>query len=466
MANQDEITRLQEIINNPSSRPAMRTIAQTQLDDLLKQQQPSTALPIGTMSDDDTLRQLLAALQDALVRAGGGNANISDADLRDAVKEELKLLKIDYDDLSDALKSRLQTARRVELILKQPQGLTTISSTNDKMLSRKLTQLILSDYLARNNVYLYGGAGTGKTYMAEYIGGLLGYEVITLNCNQYTSPLDILGGQTIDGYQEGKLSQAWSNVIVNPDGTTRNINGAVLILDELPKIDPNTAGILNEALAKVKDYKEATINGKKELIPPFIRNGRNVKLELGNMFVIATGNVALNTIDPDYEANFKQDLSLQDRFIGSTYKVFVDYRYEAEDIMNGFLFIWIFATRVREAIEEVKATGQAFVSLRLMVNLKETYKVYRSEKKVNTKVGYTALSDPKTIIESFDTFFNLIKESQRQQIVAKVDFDGFKKIVAEKNKMPYNPDAPNFDTEDEQKIAERMIVANEQKRAI
>jgi cobaltochelatase CobS len=327
------------------------------------------------------------------------------------------------------------------------------------MLNRPLTQMILTDLMARNNVYLYGGAGTGKTFMAEQIAKMLGWESITLNCNQFTSPLDILGGQTIDGYQEGKLSMAWSNMMVNADGSKRPIAGAVLILDELPKIDPNTAGILNEALAKVKDFEKDDATGV--IIPPTIINGKNEKLSLGNLFVIATGNVPLNTIDPDYEANFKQDLSLQDRFIGSTYKVFVDYKFEYESIMKGFAFIWIFMVKVREAVIKNRATGQAFVSLRIMVNLKWTYCAYREvvDKILQTKGNLTnnAITNPKTIIDSLNDFFNLFKPSIKDAILNEVDFEGFKRIVQEKNAMPFDPDKPDFNTEAEKKEAKRII---------
>jgi hypothetical protein len=85
--------------------------------------------------------------------------------------------------------------------------------------------------------------------------------------------------------------------------------------------------------------------------------------------------VPLNTIDPDYEANFKQDLSLQDRFIGSTYEIFVDYQVEWDNVrVTASAFIWLFLVKVREKIKEVRATNQAFVSLRLMINVIETYK--------------------------------------------------------------------------------------------
>jgi cobaltochelatase CobS len=337
-------------------------------------------------------------------------------------------------------------------------------------LNRPLTQLILSDLMARNNVYLYGGAGTGKTYLAEEIAGMLGWEPITLNCNQYTSPIDILGGQTITGYQEGKVSMAWVNKITLPDGTKKDIEGAVLILDELPKIDPNTAGILNEALAKVKDFKVEAAT--KVVTPPFIRNGKNEMLPIGNLLVIATGNVALNTIDPDYEANFKQDLSLQDRFVGSTYKVFADYKFEFETLMYGFAFIWLFLVRLREAIIEQKAGSQAFVSMRIMINVKATYLAYRevnsSVRNVNvvdktTGKNIEAISNPKTVIQAMETFFALFKPSQIQPLKDKSGFEDFKRVVEEKNAMPYNPDAPNFDTDAELEEGRNVVDAYQAK---
>jgi cobaltochelatase CobS len=271
--------------------------------------------------------------------------------------------------------------------------------------------------------------------------------------------LDILGGQTIDGYQEGKLSMAWSNMIVNPDGSKKKVDGCVLILDELPKIDPNTAGILNEALAKVKDFKvdAATKIAK----APTIRNGKNEELELGNLFVIATGNVALNTIDPDYEANFKQDLSLQDRFIGSTYRVYVDYEFEATSIMKGFAFIWLFLVKVREAIQNNRGTGQAFVSIRLMTNVKSTYLAYRevlaNSAQKRGKLGVDAISKPKTIVESMENFFGLFKPATKEAILNEVDFNQFKRTVEEKNKMPYDPDKIDFDTAQELQMVQQVI---------
>jgi cobaltochelatase CobS len=444
MANQVEM--LESIINDPNSSQDTINLAQTQLNKL--QSVGGAQVQLAAMGGGETdaeLAAILAALQSALK---GGGSNVSMTEIRKAVNEELAKRKITESDLAPQLLAFLNSSRSVNLTTGKLLGFQTKKNVKAATLNRPLTQLILSDIIARNNTYLYGGAGTGKTFIAEEIADMLGWTKITLNCNQFTSPLDILGGQTIDGYQEGKLSMAWSNTIVSPDGRKEKVDGCVLILDELPKIDPNTAGILNEALAKVKDYKydEAT----KTYIPPTIRNGKNEVLELGNLYVIATGNVPLNTIDPDYEANFKQDLSLQDRFIGSTYRVYVDYEYEANTIMSGFAFIWLFLVKVRQSIEKNRATGQAFVSLRLMMNVKATYVAYReildNTAQSKGKITNDAISKPKTIVEAMETFFGLFKPATKEAILNEVDFDNFKKIVEKKDKMPYDSNSPNFDT--------------------
>jgi len=451
-----QIENLEAIINDPTSSDVNKELARKNLERLQAVGSAQIQTAAMTGEGDAELMAVLSALQSAM-KGGGGNVNM--ADLRKAVNEELAKRKITESDLAPQLLALLNSTRNVKLTVGKLLGIQTTKNVSGKTLARPLTQLILSDIIARNNTYLYGGAGTGKTYLAEEIADMLGWTKITLNCNQFTSPFDILGGQTIDGYQEGKLSMAWSNVIVSPDGKKEKVDGCVLILDELPKIDPNTAGILNEALAKVKDFKVDPATGV--AIPPTIRNGKNEVLELGNLFIIATGNVALNTIDPDYEANFKQDLSLQDRFIGSTYRVYVDYQFEAEAIMKGFAFIWLFLVKVREAIQNNRGSGQAFVSIRLMTNVKSTYVAYREVvdniTKQKGKISSDAITNPKTIVESMENFFGLFKPATKEAILNEVDFNQFKRTVEEKNNMPYVPDNPNFDTPQELQMVQKVI---------
>ena len=462
MAQRGTLEYYQEIVNDTTTPELLRNQAQKQIERLASIGSAQIQTSASTGVGDPQIQAVIDAMQAAVNAYAGKSGNPEQ--IKRIVDEEISKSKIDFSQLSDGLKAMLQSSQKVELTIRQMAAVSTKVVSN-AFITRPIVQDLLSDVQARNNAYLYGGAGTGKTFTAGEIADLLDWELITLNCNQFTSPIDIIGGQTIDGYQEGKVSMAWANEIISPNGDKRKVSGVVLLLDELPKLDPNTAGLLNEALAKVKDFKLDKVTGA--IKPPTILNGRNEKLVLGNLMVIATGNVPLNTVDPDYEANFKQDLSLQDRFVGSTYKVFVDYEYEFNSIMEGFAFIWIYGTKLREKIISLNATGQAFVSIRLMMNLKETYKVYREvidKKKFNQgNQAFDLISEPKTIIESLETFLTLFKPAIKQAIQddPETNLKNFEKIVKEKNKMPYNEKAPDFNTQDEINEAQRMIKAYE-----
>jgi MoxR-like ATPase len=452
-----QIERLKAIIEKNANPQAVAS-AQAQLKMLETEGKVMVHSQAAGMIQDPAAQAVLDALNKAISKG-----YTSGIDVRKEIEDVLKARKINEADLSDSLRALIQSSRKIELTITQLNAQPKVTSTTDAFLQRPLTQMLLSDMRARNNSYLYGAAGTGKTYMAEEIAKLLGWELITVNCSQYTSPLDILGGQTIEGYQEGRVSMAWENVVYESDGSSRTVDGVVLLLDELPKIDPNTAGIMNDALAKVKNFSENPADGT--LIRPTIRNGKGVKLYLQNLFVIATGNVPLNTIDPDYEANFKQDLSLQDRFVGSTYKVGYDYRFEYNVIMSGYAFIFNFLVKVRESIIDLRAQSQAFVSMRIMINAKETYRTYRDVLDEIKTGKANLISKPKTLIDTMDEFFKLFKDAQREAITDAVNYKEFKKIVEEKNKMPYihssNKVANDFNTPQDVQEAESLIMQYE-----
>ena len=427
--NQKQIDRLNKIIAK-NANPQTVENAKAQLRMLETEGSVMIQNQQAGLTENSDVQALIDALNIAMSKG-----YTSGIDIRKEIEDILKARKINESDLSDSLRAVIQSTKKIELTITQLNAQPSITSSIAAFLEKPLTQMLLSDMRARNNSYLYGGAGTGKSYTAEELAKLLDWELITINCSQYTSPLDILGGQTIEGYQEGRVSMAWQNKVVDGDGSMRQVNGVVLLLDELPKIDPNTAGVMNDALAKVKNFR---VDEKTGIITrPTIRNGKGVTLELQNLYVIATGNVPLNTIDPDYEANFKQDLSLQDRFIGSTYKVGFDYGFEFNVIMSGYAFIWIFLVKVREAIIDLKAQSQAFVSMRIMTNAKETYRTYRDVLEEIKTGKANLISQPKTLEDTMDEFFTLFKPAQKEAIIDAVDYKGFKQIVREKNKMPY-----------------------------
>ena len=234
-----------------------------------------------------------------------------------------------------------------------------------------------------NNVFLVGGAGTGKTTLAQNVTTALGRQYITINCSQYTTPTEIIGGQTMDGYQEGKLIEAWQN-------------GLVLILDEIPKIDPNTAGLLNDALAKSKTKGALIFNSRKE---HFTRHP--------NFAVIATGNVWPIAESMNYSANNKQDLSLLDRFSGSVYQI--EKNPDLEIIVLGSKSLWAVCDKFRNALETLKI--ETPVSLRFMLNARDSFVLMadRLAKNENSKA-----KKGKTFSDVFRSFLevNLTKFQQ------------------------------------------------------
>ena len=418
----EEKEKLEQIIATSESKE-IRDEAIKQLEEL-------------SQSPDDVTSQLVG-LSSLL-----SNVGTDESEVKKIVDSELKRRKISIQDLDTKLKAIIDGISTTINVTIQSGGKTlTRKMTINDATKRPLIQKVLSDAAARNNVYLYGGAGTGKTFSAETIADALGFDIITINCNQFTSALEIIGGQTIEGYQEGKVIRAFGNLDEEGNPTGR---GCVLLLDELPKIDPNTAGLLNAALAKSGEFKKGR--------PAKLENARGIKVERKEFFVMATGNSLLNSVDAEYEANFKQDLSLQDRFAGSTYEVFVDREFEWKNILNEkWAFIYIYMSKLRDKIVEEKYTGKAFVSIRIMMSAQKTYNVFRQIKagkglKEVPSLSYTPASyfgtgliqksTVKTIIDTLDEFFILFTENQRERLKEDTDFDGFKKIVAQKNKLP------------------------------
>jgi len=440
---------LEQIIADTTVSQDIRDDAQAQLDKLNRAETSEKSNGV-----DEDIAFAVKEFNKAIEKLS--EAGVNKQEVTDIVDEQFRTAKFGQNNLDSSILDLIGKTQTVQIVNWQ----NVVVNTSDGK-KRKIFDLILSDFEAGNNVYLYGGAGTGKTFIAKEIASALNYKLITLNCNQFTSPLDIIGGQTIEGYQEGRVTDAFGNLFLPEinEETGKEYSGAVLLLDELPKLDPNTAGVLNDALSKIKDPNKISKKTGKE-ITPTIQNGRGTVISKKNVFVIATGNSLLNEADVNYEANFKQDLSLQDRFAGSTYELIIDPQYELDSIMSNikvgdeiasFTFIFNFLFKLRKSIESNNFAGRAFVSQRLMVSFRDTYIAYR----LNEKMGDKKIPFPKTLKIATKTFLDLFTPQQRAVIEQDVDVDQFYNLVETKNKLSFS----NL-TSEEDKLEAKQLIEN------
>jgi hypothetical protein len=441
----------QLVLNAPDD--TVRKIAQEQLDKVKERQK---------INVDKDFSGVITAINSLIEKTYNSSTAMSSQQIDEAIAERLRKVKINQENLSSELKELIGQTKTTVIQINE----IKVSSSSGTR-GRRLEDILLSDAEAQNNVYLFGEAGTGKTFIAGIIADKLNYKLITLNCNQFTSPLDIIGGQTIEGYKEGRLTQAWGNIDLGLNPLGNPYEGALLLLDELPKIDPNTAGILNDGLAKIKDgVKEVTDSrGNKVQVPPTIMNGNGELITKKKIFIMATGNSLLNETNKDYEANFKQDLSLQDRFAGSCYKITYNYKFEYEKMMTNvstkslpnvkidLTFAFNFLSQLRMKIVELELTGVAFVSTRLMIVSRDTFVAYI----VNRELAPDNIAEPKKISEVVKSFMSLFKKDQRDSIENQLsaEFKEFYDMCALKESLPL--DQLDEATKEQKELAKIII---------
>jgi cobaltochelatase CobS len=357
------------------------------------QSSTKTTKPSSVKTGKKDEAELVKELLETIKSNQGGN--IDAEQVEQIIENVLNNRKICFEDLCDELSESINKTQMIQMYL--PDGTKSKKSNNEIPNFQK----VVDDVLLGNNVMLIGGAGTGKTFLAEEIAKFLVLETEVINCNQFTSPIEINGGQTIEGYQEGKLIKAWKD-------------GKLLILDELPKLDPNTAGILNEALAKT--------NVDPNSDRAYIVNTRGDRFKKKEGFgVIATGNVYPNTESNAYGANNKQDLSLLDRFGGSIYEIEKNPDFEKKQILPGHLFIWAITDKIRTLIETNKWEAQ--VSIRLM---QTSLRVYQSEmKKVKSGVSESQINQRKTYKDVIDSFIWTFSDVQQKEIAKAIQYDKY-----------------------------------------
>lgn len=275
---------------------------------------------------------------------------------------------------------------------------------------------VLDDLGAGNNVFLIGSAGTGKTTLGEKVAYAFAGRnedddqeppFKTVNCNQWTSPIDLIGGQTIEGYREGKLIMAWRE-------------GKILILDEMPKLDSNTAGILNDALAKSAKSEAIIFNGQGEPIKKHPRFG-----------CIATGNVIGKGASGNYVGNNKQDASLLDRFSGCIYRIGFNEELERQLVYPAVVNICL---EIRKSILRYEGKDsndddtEDIMTLRTMLNLQRAYELeMKRELGFKDESGRSLRRVPngKTLRDALESYFLAMSKDKALLIREEVNIEGF-----------------------------------------
>jgi hypothetical protein len=290
--------------------------------------------PKSTESGDEFLKTLLSTIA-AQMEAGEGSG-VDSPRVREIIREYLGTDKVKLNELDKSVLDEIK--KNQTLVLEIPAFGKSVQISSSVARIPNFFDII-DDVMAGNNVYLIGEAGGGKTYTAEQVAITLQREYVTLNCSQYTSPLEILGGQSVEGFKEGKLIDCWKN-------------GKILILDEMPKLDANTAGLFNDALAKsskTRPSDKAKINSANPEEPPIPR--------ANDFGVIATGNIYPNEPPaPQYRGNNQQDLSLLDRFSGSVY--YTEFDKNTDQETTRFKFLYDFLVGNYYEYLEAKKRGQ------------------------------------------------------------------------------------------------------------
>jgi len=418
---QEKLEKLRQSISNPKLSDDLRQGFQIRIEQIeqqireieAQQQQPeaeatpttrtrrkrSSAAPPSEEGNSDFMNTLLGTIETLLTSNVG--SGVDTPQVRNIIQNYLRTDKVKLSELDKSILDEIKKNQVQVLEIPNFSQPIQVSSAVSKIPN---FYEIIDDVLAGNNVYLIGEAGGGKTYTAEMIAKTLKREYVTINCSQYTSPLEILGGQSVEGFKQGKLIDCWRN-------------GKILILDEMPKLDSNTAGLFNDALAKsskTRPNESALINSANAEEAPIMRNS--------DFGVIATGNIYPNEPPaPQYRGNNQQDLSLLDRFSGSVY--YTEFDRTTDENTTRFQFLYDFLvgnyydyirakadgtslptpTGLRTIIEHKGLKNLALVSYRTNISFRVGFE-YELVREIAKRQGVNIDIIGKTLLKTFKSY--------------------------------------------------------------
>lgn len=377
---------------------------------------PVIDLPVERPNKEGLRAEILLTLKQLMDM--NPNSGVDSEAVQELIQQYLNQTGIRLNQLNQEVLDEIKRNQTVVLEIPSYGLQISMSKSNSKIPN---IYSILDDVLSGNNVWLIGDAGGGKTYTAEKVAEILKREFLIINCSQYTSPQEIIGGQTIEGYKDGKLIVAWRD-------------GKILIADEMSKLDSNTAGLFNDALAKStktrpgRDAKIGTANPEEAPIPRSDKFG-----------FIATSNIWPNRPPQGgYIGNNQQDLSLLDRFAGSSYQVEYTEFIDQESARYKFIYDFLVGDYYRYR-EDVKANRNptsvkglrtvvdrnnyknlALVSYRTVTAFRVAFEI-ELVRAMQKKAGQKVLEfGGKTVKQTFENYLVAFPEDAKQSIYREV----------------------------------------------
>ena len=211
----------------------------------------------------------------------------------------------------------------------------------------------------------------------------------------------------MDGYKEGKLIEAWRD-------------GKTLILDEMPKLDSNTAGLLNAPLSKTATKSAVIFNA---LGQPFEKHD--------DFACVSSGNVKPYSTSLNYVGNNQQDASLWDRFVGSSYHIGFN------EVLEGSLIYPVIVGKcwqIRKAVMNYDGGNgidndneNHIIMLRTMLNFQRIYELeMKRELRITDNEGtHFRIKNGKTLMDSFESYFSTMSKDKAHHIKEATGIEAF-----------------------------------------
>lgn len=250
--------------------------------------------------------------KDPAAQSSNGEPTIPKKSFDEAVKkfrEDMANLTKTHESALTSIKSQLEAAEKaaneargkekiVKIIVEHNRGSKKTEKEHVDTYHGKF-ETLLKLAQARENVFMYGPTGSGKTYIGKQLAEVLGLPFYFLSCSSGMSEAS-LSGRLLPG--KGGNFEYWESEFVKAFE-----NGGVFLIDEIDAADANVLLIINSALAN----NRFAVPGRRE--KPYAERHPD-------FVCIAAANTLGTGSDRMYAGRSKLDTSTLDRFgIGKVY---------------------------------------------------------------------------------------------------------------------------------------------------